>query len=71
MILDDPQGSEAILPRDRLPGGWLIETGDGRAVMTRDGVEVASLSIEEAGGKDAALLDLVGRVAAEMLEKYD
>lgn len=71
VILEEPDGSEAILRRDLLPGGWLIEVADGRAVMTRDGEEVGSLSFEESGGRDAVLLDLVGRVAQELLEKYD
>jgi len=71
VILEEPDGSEAILRRDLLPGGWLIEAADGRAVMTRDGEEVGRLSFEESGGRDAVLLELVGRVAQELLEKYD
>jgi cyanophycin synthetase len=71
VILEEPAGQEAILRRDLLPGGWLVEAGEGRAVMTRDGEEVGRLSFEEAGGRDAALLDLVGRVAPELLRKYD
>jgi len=71
VILEDPIGSEAVLKRDLLPGGWLIEVDDGRAVMTRDGEEVAAAGLSGAGGRDAALLDLVGQVAEELLRKYD
>jgi len=70
LILEDPVGLEEDLRRDLLPGGWLIEVGDGRAVMTRDGGEVAALSFEEAGSRDAAIRDLVARVTGELLNKY-
>ncbi len=71
VILEEPEGPESIVRRDLLPGGWLVEAGEGRAVMTRDGEEVGRLSFDEAGGRDAALLDLVGRVSAELLSKYE
>jgi cyanophycin synthetase len=71
VIIEEPEGSEAVLKRDLLPGGWLIEVSDGHAVMTRNDEETASVSLSEAGGRDAAVLDLVGRVAEELLRNYD
>jgi hypothetical protein len=71
VVLEEPSEAEAILARDLLPGGYLVEVGAEAIVVEQDGEEVERTALAAGDDKDAVLLTVLGGRLEELVTKYE
>jgi cyanophycin synthetase len=69
VVLESPDQTEAVLKRDLMKDGWLVEVGDKSVVISQNGKKASEVKIEK--DRDEAIFKALEHFLSELMQKYN